>query len=227
MDRIYIGFDSRETKAYSVAEKTAQRFGYFPEPLYEDRLRLSGMLTRPKDVRGQQFDLISGAPQSTEFAIARFGVGILAHSGWALFVDCDVVFMRSPRVIFDLRDPSKAVQVVKHPPMQTSGTKMDGQVQTSYSRKLWSSVMLWNLEHQANRRLTLDMLNCWPGRDLHALKWLADEEIGDLPREANWLVGMQPKPEYPIIAHFTLGTPDMPGLEFSEHAEIWKEVSEK
>lgn len=226
-DKIYIGFDSREETAYRVAEKTAHGFGFDPEPLYEQRLRLSGMLTRTVDRRGQSWDFNSSAPQSTDFAIARFYIPLIAHSGWALCVDCDTVFMRSPRHIFSVRNPTKAVQVVKHPEMQTVGTKMDGQVQTSYRRKLWSSVTLWNLEHPANRRITLDMLNNWPGRDLHAFGWLADEEIGELPPEANWLVGMQPKPENPIIAHYTLGTPDLPGLEQSEHAEIWKRANEK
>jgi hypothetical protein len=32
---------------------------------------------------------------------------------------------------------------------------------------------------------------------------------------------MQDKPEHPLIAHFTLGTPDLPGFENSTHSEIW------
>ena len=84
---------------------------------------------------------------------------------------------------------------------------------------------MWNVAHPANRRLNLSMLNQWPGRDLHAFKWLHDDEIGDLPREANWLVGLQPKPERPMVAHFTLGVPTMAGHEHDEHADLWREAA--
>lgn len=219
--KIYIGYDGREQHAYGVAERTARSFGCDVQPLYEDRLRTVGILTRPKDTRGQHWDFVSGAPQSTEFAIARFAVPIIAHSGWALFADCDVLFMADPRILMAEANPSKAVYCVKHRSMDFAPVKMDGQAQTQYWRKLWSSVMLFNCDHPANRRLNLTALNCWPGRDLHAFGWLHDEEIGDLPPEANWLVGVQPKPERPIIAHYTLGVPGMPDRPRTEHDEIW------
>lgn len=219
--RIYIGSDRRTLAAYAVAEKTAKRYGCEVTPVDEFSLRYSGMLTRPTDRRSGMYDLNSDAPQSTEFAISRFFVPLMAQSGWCLFVDSDVVFMEDPHELLMVADPDKAVFVVQHRPFVLADTKMDNQVQTNYSRKLWSSVVLWNLNHEANKRLNLMMLNQWPGRDLHAFKWLADSEIGELPSEANWLVGLQPKPRRPIIAHFTLGTPDMPGYEHCEHADIW------
>lgn len=219
--RVYIGYDQREGVAYDVAERTAQRFGCDVTPIYEDRLRASGLLTRPVDRRAQLWDFNSSAPQSTEFAISRFLVPLLAHAGAALYTDCDVVFLRDPHELFTRLDPGKAVHVVQHPDQPASGTKMDGQPQLPYPRKLWSSVVLWNLEHPATKRVNLTMLNQWPGRDLHAFGWLADDEIGALPPEANWLVGLQPKPADPMIAHFTLGTPDMPGKADQEHAALW------
>lgn len=227
MLRVYIGYDSRETDAFAVADKTARSFGCDTIPVYEDRLRASGLLSRPTDRRGVSWDLNSSAPQSTEFAVSRFYVPLLAHHGWCLAVDCDVVFLRDPQEIFRLRDISKAVQVVKHPPLRKTGTKMDGQPQTSYPRKNWSSVVLWNCEHPANRRLNLTMLNQWPGRDLHAFAWLADDEIGDLPPEANWLVGVQEKPARPIVAHFTEGGPWIAGWNEREHDSIWTEASQR
>lgn len=225
--RVYIGYDAREHAAYQVAAKTAEDYGCSVFPVYEDRLRTIGVLTRPLDRRGGMWDLNSNAPQSTEFAISRFAVPLLAHSGWALGVDCDVVFMLDPHQLERYQDDSKAVLVVKHSPLNSMALKMDGQVQTVYPRKNWSSVVLWNVDHPANKRLNLSTLNQWPGRDLHAFGWLADDEIGELPPEANWLVGVQPKPERPIIAHFTLGVPVMPGHENDEHAEIWTKASER
>jgi hypothetical protein len=227
--KVYLGHDPRQTEveAFAVAARSARRYGCDVIPLYEDRLRASGMLWRPMDQRGGMFDLNSNAPQSTAFAISRFFVPLLAHSGWCLFADADVVFMEDPHELLERADDSKALHCVKHEHFNLGGTKMDGQVQTAYRRKLWSSVVLWNCDHVANRRLNLTTLNQWPGRDLHAFAWLADSEIGDLPAEANWLVGMQAMPARPIVAHFTNGTPNMAGHEQDAHADIWLRESQR
>ena len=223
--RVYVGHEQREARSFALACASARRFGADVQPLYESRLRQAGLLTRPLDTRGGMWDLNSGAPQATAFAIARFYTPLLAHTGWALFVDCDVVFLRDPAEVMQYADPAKAVAVVKHNVGGVGGTKMDGQVQTSYPRKLWSAVTLWNCEHPANRRINLQMLDQWPGRDLHAFGWLHDDEIGDLPMEWNWLVGMQEKPEYPAVAHYTLGTPEL--LTECPHADLWEQAAKE
>lgn len=224
--RVFIGYEHREDVSSRVALASVRRFGWDPQPLHEERLRVAGIISRPVDTRNQSWDLNSSAPQSTSFAIARFAVPLLAHSGWALFADGDVVFMEDPGwLLSHVADSKYAVMVVKHDIKAASGMKMDGQVQTFYRRKLWSSVMLFNADHPANKRLNLQMLNQWPGRELHAFNWLHDDEIGELPPEWNWLVGMQPKPLHPAVAHYTLGTPELcPGCE---HAEIWNQVKEE
>lgn len=222
--RVFIGYDGREHAAYEVARLTAESFGCQVTPIYEDQLRAQGLLTRPVDRRGGMFDFSSSAPQSTEFAISRFFVPLLAHSGWCLFTDCDIIFLRDPKELCALADPSKAVWVVKHPALNGAGEKMDGQIQTRYARKNWSSVMLFNCDHPANRRLNLTTLNQWPGRDLHALAWLADSEIGELPDDWNWLVNVREKPANPAIAHYTLGGPWFSDWERQPHDEIWLEA---
>jgi len=103
---------------------------------------------------------------------------------------------------------------------------MDGQPQTQYPRKNWSSVMLFDCDHPSNRRLNIDMINTLPGRDLHRFCWLRDDEIGELDPEWNWLVGEQPKPENLGVAHFTLGGPWLPNWEEHPHDGIWKEACE-
>lgn len=221
--RVFIGHDEREAKAYAVAEHSLRKHsGITATPLKADRLADQGLLRRPQDRRGVIYDLPSNAPCSTDFAISRFLVPHLAHTGWALFTDCDVVFMAD---IAELAtDDTKAVMVVKHGALNGSGEKMDGQAQLAYPRKNWSSVMLWNCDHPANKRLSLQDVNERPGRDLHAFYWLADSEIGELPREWNWLVGIQPKPAQPKIAHFTLGGPWLPGWYGAEHDDIWHDA---
>jgi lipopolysaccharide biosynthesis glycosyltransferase len=222
--KVYIGYDSREPEAYAVAESSLLRHASAPvsvTPLNAQRLAENGLLRRPTDLRGQRYDIPSNAPASTEFAISRFLVPFLAQAGWALFVDSDVVFMNDVAQLFELADPKYAVMVVKHDHQPMNGSKMDGQVQTSYPRKNWTSVMLWNVDHPANKRLSLIDVQERRGFDLHQLYWLNDAEVGELPAEWNWLVGVQPKPTVPKIAHFTLGGPFLPNWQGAEHDEIW------
>lgn len=223
--KIYIGYDKAEHEAYSVACRSLTRFSDIkPEPLEVERLTACGLLSRPVDGRGQKYDIISNAPCSTDFAASRFLVPMICQSGWALFLDCDMVFMSDPMEMMQYADPSKAVVVVKHHHDGQEGEKMCGMAQTMYKRKNWSSVMLFNCDHPANRRLSLRDVNERPGRDLHAFYWLHDSEIGEMPREWNWLVGAQPKPEFPKIAHFTLGGPWFENWEGAKHDNIWHEA---
>jgi hypothetical protein len=74
--------------------------------------------------------------------------------------------------MFEGLDPSKAVYCVSTASKASRRSKMDGQVQTAYARKNWSSFILFNCDHPANRALTLEMVNTLPGRDLHRLCWL-------------------------------------------------------
>jgi hypothetical protein len=225
--RIYIGYDNREPEAYRVAVKSILKHSPSAQitPLKLDRLESCGLITRPVDRRGQIYDLISNAPCSTDFANSRFLVPHLAQTGWALFVDSDIVALSPLEELFALADPDKAVMVVKHSVEQGIGSKMDGQVQTSYTRKNESSVCLFNCDHPANLRLSLWDINNKPGCDLHRFFWLADSEIGYLPGEWNWLVGVEPKPEQPKIAHFTLGALFTPGWQGAEHDDIWLEAA--
>jgi hypothetical protein len=205
---LYMGFDEREKIAYDVACRSLRRFWDIePTPLDAEKLAASGILRRTQDRRGRIWDLPSNAPCSTDFAISRFLTPILAQTGYALFVDCDVVFLDDPRKMLIEADATKAVQVVQHGKLRRGGLKMDGQDQTVYPRKNWSSVMLFQCDHPANRRLTLQDINERPGRDLHQFYWLNDCEIGELSPRFNWLVDIQDRPEQVVIAHMTLGGP--------------------
>jgi lipopolysaccharide biosynthesis glycosyltransferase len=147
----------------------------------------------------------------------------MAKTGWALFMDCDVLVRRNLDALFKLCDPSKAVMVVKHDHRPTVAVKMDGQEQTIYPRKNWSSVCLWNVDHPANIALSPELVNSIPGRDLHAFSWLPDNLIGELPPEWNWLAGISDPNIDPAIVHFTNGVPTMPGFENSPFAAEWRE----
>jgi lipopolysaccharide biosynthesis glycosyltransferase len=225
--KVYLGYEEREREACRVAEQTLRATsGIEPQWLVADRLRESGLFTRAVDKRGgQAYDLTSNANCSTDFANSRFLVPILCQHGWALFADCDMVFHRDVHELLAVADPAKAVAVVKHDHQPTTAVKMDGQQQVAYGRKNWSSLILWNVDHPANRRLTLWDVNNRRGIDLHQFFWLADDEIGDLPPEWNWLVGEQPRPERLAVSHFTRGGPFTPGWPGAEHDDIWLQAA--
>lgn len=229
--RVYIGWDEREQPAFDVAVRSLRVRASVPVeaiPLRLARLQDAGMMPhgRFQTRNGKIWDTVSEAFCSTEFAISRFLVPLIGHAGWVLFVDCDVVFLADVAELFALRDDRFAAMCVQHDYQPSTETKMDGQVQLPYARKNWTSVMLWNCDHPAVKRMSLGYINAVSGRTLHKLSWLNPDEIGALPAEWNWLVGEQPKPADPKIAHFTLGTPNLtPELAKSEHAEIWWEAA--
>lgn len=225
--KLYIGQDKNELPALLAAEASLKQKSRIEcEFLDEDRLRAAGLYTRSVDKRGQMYDFPSNAPCSTEFAISRFLTPILAQSGYALFCDCDVIFLADPLDILEYADSRKAVMVVKHN-HKGSGVKMGGIVQTAYPRKNWSSVMLFNCDHPSNRRLSLRDINERPGRDLHAFYWLDDSEIGELPPEWNWLVNIQDKPEQPKIAHFTNGGPWIKNWTPAPFDDLWLKFNQE
>lgn len=226
--KVYIGYDEREAQAASVALKTLQRVSNLPAELLDaEKLAAQGLLNRLADHRGaQDYDLVSNAKKSTRFAVSRFLTPVLCQNGWALFTDCDVLFLRDPVEMFqEIGDANKAVYVVQHDYTPSTQWKMVNQQQDRYPRKNWSSVMLFNCAHPANRRLTLWDVNNRPGRDLHRFYWLANSEIGELGPHWNWLVGEQDRPEDLGIAHFTLGGPWIQGWKGAEHDDLWKEAA--
>lgn len=248
--KVFIGWDPREDEAYEVAHasilKSTDMLGVTVTPLRKRALEHTGILRRPTRrlekgrrmeisaqgvtrrvitaaQRGTLWDDISGAPMATEFAISRFAVPMLAHGGIAIFMDCDVLVMSDLTELEHLArsQPHIALWCVQHGALESTATKMDGQPQLPYARKNWSSVMVFNCDHPANLALNVELLNKAPGRDLHRFCWLNDTQIGRLEPEWNWLVGVQPKPAQPKIAHYTLGGPWLPTWERREHDDLW------
>lgn len=227
MHHVWIGYDAREERAYavaaaSIAERASQPVSIHrlsAHDLYKQRL-----LWRPvENYYNGDRDHLSDAPQSTAFANARFLVPFVQRTGWALFVDCDVLALADVGALFALADPKYAVMCVQHDYVPRDALKMVGCWQTKYRRKNWSSVMLINCEHPAHLRMSLAQFNQWPGELLHRFSWLRDSEIGALPAEWNWLVGEQDKPTHPKLAHYTLGGPWIDGWKGAEHDELWLE----
>lgn len=217
-NKIFIGWDSREDIAYQVSKYSAIRRSNNVEviPLKQKQLRDSGLYWRNQD-----------ALAATEFTFTRFLIPELMNfQGWALFMDCDIIFQESPDELFKLADDRYAVMCAKHDYTPAEGVKMDGQVQTIYPRKNWSSVMLINCAHPSNRFVTKEFVNNpnTSGADVHRFTWLDDSEIGEISHEWNWLVGWYKQPEdgEPRALHYTEGGPWFSNYRFCDYHTEWK-----
>lgn len=214
---IYVGWDPREAEAYDVCEFAIRRHAseqVAVEALRLDELRQRGLYWRAED-----------ATASTEFTYSRFLVPhLMDYSGWALFLDCDFLITADIAEVFGLADERYAVLCVHHDHRPTETTKMDGVQQTVYPRKNWSSFVLWNCGHPANRQLTPQIANSETGAFLHRFQWLDDELIGEIPVDWNWLEGWNEPFEGrpPKGIHFTRGGPWFENYQDVEYADLWR-----
>ena len=199
--KIFIGYEPREDIAYKVCVHSilARQPKAEVIPLVQQELRDLGLYTRDIDKLA-----------STEFTFTRFLVPELCdYNGWALFIDCDTLIATDIQELFDLADDRYAVMCVKHNYKVSEDYKMDGQKQTSYPRKNWSSVMLFNCSHPSNRALSNRIINDpdTTGAYLHRMSWLEDSEIGELNHTWNYLADVYTSIPNPKIIHYTSGGP--------------------
>jgi hypothetical protein len=222
---IYIGWDSREQDAYDVCRFSIlnrTKAATYIRPLKHRQLRAEGLFTRPWkiDEAGQYTDERDGRPFSTEFSHSRFLTPHLARrdvpsAKWALFVDCDFLFLADVADLFGLADDRYAVMCVQHRHNPTETVKMDGVAQVAYHRKNWSSLVLFNLE--VCDALSPEFVNTKPGGEMHAFAWCRDERIGALPPEWNWIQGVSPDVK-PKAVHYSVNAP-----WFIQYGGLWEE----
>lgn len=102
----------------------------------------------------------------------------------------------------------------------TPKLKFNGQIQTDYPKKNWSSFCLF--DNARCKALTPEYVNTATGLQLHRFQWLdSDAQIGALPLEWNWLIGeYAPNPTAKNL-HFTLGGPWFAEYRDCDHADLW------
>ena len=215
--KIFVGYDTREDIAYQVCKHSIlkRQPNADVRPLKQQELRDAGWYTRPIDKLA-----------STEFTFTRFLIPELTNfKGWALFMDCDMILTTDIKELFDQADDKYAVMCVHHDYKVKEEFKMDGQKQTIYPRKNWSSVMLFNCEHPSNKALTQDLVNNPEinGAYLHRFSWLKDKEIGELHHTWNYLVGVYNDIETPKLIHYTEGGPWFENYRDCEFNGLWKQ----
>lgn len=215
---VYIGYDSREVIAGDVCKFSMKK---------NSSLDLEFKFLKKKELEEKKLlfrenDKLS----STEFTFSRFLVPYLnKYKGWALFCDCDFLWINDVKYLFNNIDNKYAVMCVKHDYNPSSKIKMDGRKQLLYPRKNWSSMVLWNCEHPANKKLDLSLVNTESGKYLHRFSWLEDELIGEIEYSWNWLVGWYKleKNKKPNAIHFTEGGPWFENYKDCEFSDIWRE----
>jgi len=143
----------------------------------------------------------------TPFTYSRFLVPWLnGYQGWAIFLDTDYLCLADIAELFAMRDDRYAAMVSKN------------------EKKFeWASMIMFNCAHPANQILTPEYVEdpqqC---RYPHTMDWLAEELVGDLPREWNHLVGYDPPRNDAKLVHYTQGMPVFEETQGSEYTDHWK-----
>lgn len=170
---------------------------------------------------------------TNSFTYARFLVPYYCDfEGFAIFADgADMLLRKDLSELWKLRDPLKAVQVVKHD-YQTKhakkylGTEMEA-VNLDYERKNWSSLVIWNCAHARHKVLTPEFVSWQSGQFLHRFEWLDDRWIGEIPKEWNWLADEYGENQEANLLHWTTGIPGFYQYRNAPQAWEWKDAVRK
>ena len=207
---IFIGYDPREAVAYHTCANSIIRHASKPVAIVPLALNLFEDYTE-KHTDG-----------SNHFIYSRFLVPhLMEYSGHAIFIDGDMIVRGDIVELWEMRNSTVDVQVVKHDYKTRMPVKYLGAKNEDYPRKNWSSVILWNCASFPNRKLTPSYIEQATGAELHRFTWLDDERIGELPREWNWLPDEYgPNPDAKLL-HYTLGTPCFHEFATTPQGDEW------
>ncbi len=207
---IFIGYDPREAVAYHTCANSIIRLASKPVAIIPLALNLFEDYTE------------THTDGSNHFIYSRFLVPHLMNfEGHAIFIDGDMIVRDDIVKLWDLREVTKDVQVVKHDYKTKMTKKYLGAKNEDYPRKNWSSVILWNCSSYPNRKLTPDFIQQSTGAELHRFTWLDDERVGELPREWNWLPDEYGPNTDAKLLHYTLGTPCFHEFATTPQGEEW------
>lgn len=145
---------------------------------------------------------------------------MMKWKGFAIFLDGDMIVKDDIVNLWDQRDFYTAVQVVQHDYKTKHPIKYLGAKNEDYPRKNWSSVMLWNCGHFANRNLDPTYVSKSTGAHLHRFGWLTDELVGELDSRWNHLVSEYPDRDASLY-HYTVGLPAFHGYSNCDRSTDW------
>ena len=212
----FIGYDPKEDIAYRICKYSLLKRASTTVKVFS--LKLDELIA--KKLYTRTIDPLA----STQFTYSRFLVPkLMNYTGWAVFCDCDFIFLDDVNNLIKNLDDSKAVYCVQHDYTPKEKHKMDGQKQTIYPRKNWSSFILFNCSHPSTKNLTVETVNSENGAYLHQFKWCKNEEIGKLDERWNWLEGWTSNHNHnkPFAVHYTRGGPWFSEWQDVEYAKEW------
>ena len=213
----FIGYDAKEDIAYRVCKNSLLKRASAKVKVIS--LKLDELIA--KKLYTRTIDPLA----STQFTYSRFLVPkLMNYNGWAVFCDCDFIFLDDVANLTNDLDTSKAVYCVKHDYTPKEKHKMDGQKQSIYPRKNWSSFIIFNCSHPSTKNLSVETVNSESGAYLHQFKWCKDDEIGSLDERWNWLEGWTSNHNKlrPFAVHYTRGGPWFSEWQDVEFADEWK-----
>ena len=207
---IYIGYDPREAIAFHTCANSIIRHASGPVQIIPLALNLL-----------KEYDE-THTDGSNHFIYSRFLVPYLNRfSGWAIFMDGDMIVRDDIYKLWELKETGKDVMVVKHDYETKMTTKYLGSKNENYPRKNWSSVIVWNCQNHPNKKLTPEYIQKSTGKHLHRFEWIDDDRIGELPAEWNWLPDEYgPNPDAKLL-HYTLGTPSFHEFATTPMGDEW------
>jgi hypothetical protein len=209
---IYVGHDPREQLAYDVCVHSLKK-------------RTDANIVKLSTSLIPEYKRPKGEHESTDFTYSRFFVPYLnGFKGFAMFVDCDYVFLDDPAKLLKTDEYWRSpVSVCKHPQyVPNSYIKMDGIHQHTMPMKNWASLMLFNCAHPDLKILTPQYVNTvMPGRSLHQFEWIKEKEsIGSIPLDWNCLDGYYHLAN-PKAIHYTDGGPWFKDYQHTFYSQYW------
>jgi hypothetical protein len=218
---VYIGYDSRHDGVEEVQIKShiqaMTRNVKEEDTRFIPEFKLLDISKIPEYTREY-------ANQSTEFTYSRFLIPYLEnYEGFSMFIDNDFIWQKPFWEMFYFLHPDNAVACVQYDYEleKMSKTKMGGEENVMYPKKLWSSLMFFNNAHEDCKKLTPEVINTATGQYLHQFEWT--DAIDRIPDKYILTEGMSDDEKRYHAVHYTRGGPWVKDMEVEEikHLEVY------
>jgi len=215
---IYLGYDSRHENITDVQIKSikdsCKKSVREESCRFDPEIKLLDVSKIPEYTREY-------ANQSTEFTYSRFLIPYLEnYEGFSIFIDNDFVWKNPFWEMFYFLHPDNAVACVQYEYEleKMSTTKMGGEKNVMYPKKLWSSFMVFNNAHEDCKKLTPEVVNTASGQYLHQFEWT--DKIDRIPDKYVFTEGMSDENKRYHAVHYTRGGPWIKDMDCSDISQL-------
>lgn len=219
---VYIGYDSRHQGIEEVQIKS--HMTAFKRSVREDNERFDPEFKLLDTSKIEEYTR-EYANQSTEFTYSRFLIPYLEnYEGFSMFIDNDFIWEKPFWEMFYFLHPDNAVACVQYDYEleKMSKTKMGGEENVMYPKKLWSSLMFFNNSHEDCKKLTPEVINTATGQYLHQFEWT--DAIDRIPDKYILTEGMSDDEKRYHAVHYTRGGPWIADMDCSDikHLNVYE-----